>query len=491
MNSRRLGDLLSSIGRPKIIVAGEAILDEYVWGEVERISPEAPIPVLRVNRREHRVGGAGSVVTNLLKLGAEVCFLSTVGDDEKGQAVLDFIRAAGGNAGGVIRASGQRTIVKARHLGYVQHANRAVQQLLRVDEEDLVPPGPDVLAKLSSIYEKEVRGAAAVLISDYQKGLLTREFLRRLIDGAGGIPVLIDPGRTPDYGIYRGATLICPNRYETSLATNLPCARVEESAAAARKLIREHGIGMVAVTLDRDGIYLETAAGLGKHFPTHATVVADVTGAGDMVLSMLGLVLGGGGDVEDAVRLANVAAGIEIRRLGVVTISREEVLAELRFQGHPGAGKLKTLPEVIDKVSELRAQKKKVVFTNGCFDLLHFGHHHLLNQARQQGDFLIVAVNSDRSIRRLKGAGRPIYKEEERMLMLSGLESVDCVLVFEEDTPIPLLEAIRPEILVKGGEYKDGVVVGRELVESYGGRVYLVEQIPGISTTAILKRREN
>ncbi len=488
MNLRRLGDLVASIGRPRILVAGEAILDEYVWGEVERISPEAPIPVLRVNRREHRVGGAGSVVMNLLKLGAEVRFLSTVGGDEKGRAVLDFLRRAGANVGGVVAAGGQRTIVKARHLGYVQHANRAVQQLLRVDEEDLVPPEPEVLATLSSMYEKEVRGAAAVLISDYQKGLLTRGFLRRLIEGAGSVPVLIDPGRTPDYSIYRGASLICPNRYETSLATNLPCQRVEESGPAARKLIREHGIGAVAVTLDRDGIYLETAAGIGKHFPTKATVVADVTGAGDMVLSVLGLVMAGGGDVEDAVRLANVAAGIEIRRLGVVPIGREEILAELRFEGHPGAGKLKTLPEVVGKVAELRAQNKRVVFTNGCFDLLHFGHHRLLNEARRQGDFLIVAVNSDRSIRRLKGSGRPIYKEEERMLMLSGLESVDCVLVFEEDTPIPLLEAIRPDILVKGSEYKDGVVVGRELVESYGGRVHLVEQVPGISTTAILQR---
>jgi len=360
-----------------------------------------------------------------------------------------------------------------------------------VDEEDVKPPGAEAHRRLLDLYQAEVSRADAVLISDYRKGLLTPDFLRALIDGARDAPVLSDPGRTDDYRIYRGAYLICPNRYETSRASGLPVERVEESGAAAAKLIRECGFGKVAVTLDRDGIWLQEAPeGPGRHFPTAATVVADVAGAGDMVLSVLGLVVGGGGGIEDAVRLANLAAGIEIRRLGVVPVSREEILAELRYQGHPGVVKLKSFPEVVSHVRDQRAQGRKIVFTNGCFDLLHFGHHHLLNQARRLGDCLIVAVNSDASIRRLKGPGRPINSEEERMLMLSGLEAVDCVVLFDEDTPIPLLEALRPDVLVKGSEYSSGVVVGRELVESYGGRVALVDQVPGISTSAILRMRE-
>jgi D-beta-D-heptose 7-phosphate kinase/D-beta-D-heptose 1-phosphate adenosyltransferase len=489
MSIARLGNALLAAGRPRLVVIGEAILDQYVWGEVERISPEAPIPVLRVNRRDERVGGAGSVVTNLLKLGADVRFLSIVGDDAKGESVVAHLVDAGCPPEGIAKVAGRSTIAKARHLGYVQHANRAIQQILRVDEEDVRPPPPEAIARLLEAYRAQVGSADAVLVSDYRKGLLTAEFLRAIIEGAGSKPVLIDPARIDDYSIYRGAHLICPNRYETSLASGLPCGRVEESGPAAEKLIRAHGFRAVAVTLDRDGIYLQMREGTGRHFPTAATIVADVAGAGDMVLSVLGLVVGSGGRLEDAVELANVAAGIEIRRIGVVPVTREEILAEMRFQGHPGVGKLKTAQELAGIVRDLRAAGKKVVFTNGCFDLLHFGHHHLLHHSRRLGDCLIVAVNSDASIRRLKGPGRPINDEGERMLMLSGLESVDYVVLFDEDTPMGLLDLLRPDILVKGGEYKDGVVVGREFVESYGGKVELVSQIPGISTSAILEMK--
>jgi D-beta-D-heptose 7-phosphate kinase / D-beta-D-heptose 1-phosphate adenosyltransferase len=487
MSNARLTRTLTGIGRPKLIVVGEAILDEYVWGEVDRISPEAPIPVLRVHRREERVGGAGSVVANLLRLGAEAAFLSVVGDDPKGERVVGFLRAAGCDTSGVLPLPGRRTIVKTRHLGFVQHANRAPQQMLRVDEEDLEAPGPEAVGRLLEVYRREVAGASAVLVSDYNKGLLEPRFLRAVIDGAGSVPVLVDPARVDDYRIYRGARLICPNRYETSRASGRPVNTIEESSRAAAKLIEECGFREVAVTLDKEGIYLEREGGGGQHFPTVATVVADVAGAGDMVLSVLGLVIGAGGLLEDAVPLANLAAGIEIRQVGVVTVSREEILAELRYQGHPASAKRKTAEELVELVRDLRKRGQKVVFTNGCFDLLHFGHHHLLNEARRQGDCLIVAVNADASIRKLKGPGRPINRQEERLMMISGLEAVDYVVPFEEDTPMRLLDLLRPEVLVKGDEYQDGQVVGRELVESYGGRVVLVEQVPGISTTAILK----
>jgi len=481
---------LQAIGKPKLIVIGEAILDEYVWGEVERISPEAPIPVLRFSRREERVGGAGSVVMNLNKLGAEVRFLSAVGEDSGGRRVLDILLQSGCDISGMAVRADLKTIVKTRHLGFVQHSDRAVQQLLRVDHEDLRPFGEEAGRALLDIFRREIPSASAVLISDYRKGLLTPELLRALIEEAGEKPILIDPALVDDYSIYRGARLICPNRYETSRASGLPCKTVEESARAAERLVEMHGFREVVVTLDRDGIFLQCADGSGQHFPTPARVVSDVAGAGDMVLSILGLVLGGGGTMENAVRLANVAAGIEIRRLGVVPLSRGEILADLHFQGHPGVGKLKSAEELTSLVRDLRSRGKTVVFTNGCFDLLHFGHHHLLNQARRHGDCLVVAVNSDSSIRKIKGPGRPINNEEERMLMLCGLEAVDYVVLFNEDTPLKLLDLLRPDVLVKGGEYRDGVVVGREFVESYGGKVELVEQVEGISTTAILQLKE-
>ena len=223
-----------------------------------------------------------------------------------------------------------------------------------------------------------------------------------------------------------------------------------------------------------------------RHFPTKARVVADVTGAGDMVLSVLGLVLAAGGALSQAVELANVAAGVEVRRLGATPVSREELLHELRYHGHPGVEKIKKLEELGPLVRSAREAGKTVVFTNGCFDLLHVGHHHLLHGASEMGDLLVVAVNSDASVRRLKGPTRPRISQEERMLMLSGLEVVDFVVCFEEDTPIPLLEALRPDVLVKGEEYKNGVVVGREVVEGYGGQVTFVAHIPGISTSTIL-----
>jgi D-beta-D-heptose 7-phosphate kinase/D-beta-D-heptose 1-phosphate adenosyltransferase len=484
--TNRLIQLLSALERPRLLVVGDLILDEYVWGGVERISPEAPIPVLRVRRREQRPGGAGSVVANLACLGADVTVLSAVGADGAGHRLLGYLEGMGCDISLVARVADRATTLKARHLGFVQHADRAVQQLLRVDTEETGPFPADVSAELLKGFAERRATFDAILVSDYDKGLLAADFLAELLRLAGEVPVLADPARLEDYSRYRGAFLVCPNRYETALATNERCDEVAGCTAAGKKLGSEHGFEFVAVTMDRDGILLARRDGSSVHFRTEARTVADVTGAGDMVLSLLGLVIGAGGDVEDAVRLANVAAGIEIGRLGASPVTREEIQRELRYQGHAGAAKVKDLSELLPRVRELRSAGRTIVFTNGCFDLLHYGHHHLLNRAKRLGDCLIVAVNSDASVRRIKGHDRPFTREGERLLMLSGLECIDYAILFEDDTPIPLLEAIRPDILVKGAEYRDGEVVGRGLVESYGGRVELIEQIPGVSTTAIL-----
>ncbi|MBI4601542.1 MAG: bifunctional heptose 7-phosphate kinase/heptose 1-phosphate adenyltransferase [Planctomycetes bacterium] len=482
----RLAELVRGLGRPRIAVVGDVILDEYVWGEVERISPEAPIPVLKETRRERRPGGAGSVAVNLAVLGAEARFFSVRGGDPAGAELAALLEREGVRAEGLVVEEGRPTTRKARHVGYVQHANRAVQQLLRVDSETDRPIGRSTVA---AIVERFRHGGELdlVLVPDYRKGLISAGLLAALREAAPRLKFLVDPALLEDYSAYRSSFLICPNRYEAGRASGVPCEDIEGCARAAAKLLGELDLSAVALTMDREGIYLQERGRPGLHFPTRARVVADVTGAGDMVLSVLGLVVAAGGSLEDAVELANVAAGIEVRKIGVAPVTREEVVQEILYQGHLGVGKLKTREELVPIVEEARRTGRKVVFTNGCFDLLHFGHLHLLAGAAREGDILVVAVNADASVRRLKGPGRPRIPQEMRMLTIAALEAVDYVVSFEEDTPIPLLEALRPDVLVKGEEYRSGVVVGRGLVEGYGGRVAFVSQIPGISTTALIE----
>ncbi len=481
--------LLSSIGRPRIAVVGDALVDEYVWGEVERISPEAPVQVLRVARREHRSGGAGSVVTNLAALKADVRFFSVRGDDSAGERLVRMLESEGARTDGLLVEPGRPTTLKARIMGYVQHANRAVQQILRVDDEVTRPVEPGTVSAILARFRAQAHELDAVLVSDYRKGLVSGSLLNALREAAPRVPFLVDPALLEDYSIYKGSHLICPNRYEASRASGIDCSDLAGCARASEKLLRELDLGSVALTMDRDGIHLSERGGRSTHFSTKARVVADVTGAGDMVLSVLGLVTAAGGTLAQAVDLANVAAGIEIRKIGVVPVSREELLQELRYDGHPGVGKIKSREQLAPVLRAAQAAGKRIVFTNGCFDLLHPGHHHLLHGAAREGDLLVVAINSDASVKRLKGPGRPKIREEERLLMIASLACVDHVTCFDEDTPIPLLEALHPDVIVKGAEYSDGVVVGRELVESWGGRVAFVSQIPGISTTAILGDR--
>ena len=474
------------VARPKIGVIGDLMYDEYVWGEVERISPEAPIPVIRVSRRHYRAGGAGSVVVDLCRLGAQVSVFSLLGRDAAGEKVAELFDKEGCELGGLVYDEGHKTTVKTRCLGYVQQANRAVQQILRVDDEDLRPISDEIVGRLVERIADRIGELDAVLISDYNKGLVGDTLVRRVVELAGDTPVLVDPARLTDYSRYRGVSLICPNRFEAELASEIGCRELSECQEAGAKLIDEYDIDTVAMTLDREGILLCRKDRSPEHVPTRARVVADVTGAGDMVLAVLGWVIAGGGSVERACALANIAAGFVVRRVGVSPVSREELTQEIRYHGHPGVGKIKGAAELSEAVRREQESGKAVVFTNGCFDLLHPGHHHLLNGARQEGDLLVVAINSDASIRRLKGPDRPRIPQEDRIAMIAGLESVDYVTVFEEDTPNHLLESLKPQVLVKGGEYEEGVVVGREIVEAYGGRIAFVEQIPGISTTILL-----
>ena len=482
----QLTRIVEETGRPRIALVGDLMLDEYVWGDVQRISPEAPIPVLRVGHRDIRAGGAGSVAVNLGRLDVDVHVFSVIGEDNAGDRILSLLESEGCNVSGVVRDGGRPTTLKARHMGYVQHSHRAVQQMLRVDEEDLSPVRAEALAELLERMFASGEGYDAVLVSDYGKGLVSSVLMEGIHARCATAPVLVDPARTSDYSAYRGSTLICPNRFEAELASGVSCSDLGGCREAAGRLREEFGFDSVVVTMDREGMFVDQGAGQQVHLPTRASVVADVTGAGDMVLAVLGLVAAAGKTAEEGAGVANVAAGLVVRQLGVVAVSRQELLAEIQDQGNPAAGKVKSLEELSAILGDARKKDRTVVFTNGCFDLLHPGHHHLLNEARREGDLLVVAVNSDSSIRRLKGEERPRIREGDRIKMLAGLEAVDYVILFEEDTPLRLVEELVPDVLVKGGDYRDEAVVGQDIVENNGGRMVFIDRLPGLSTTELL-----
>ncbi|MEC8896246.1 MAG: bifunctional heptose 7-phosphate kinase/heptose 1-phosphate adenyltransferase [Planctomycetota bacterium] len=486
----QLTRIVEETGRPRIALVGDLMLDEYIWGDVQRISPEAPIPVLRVGHREIRAGGAGSVAVNLGRLDVDVHVFSVIGEDNAGDRILSLLESEGCNVSGVVRDGGRPTTLKARHMGYVQHSHRAVQQMLRVDEEDLSPvTGLSVDELLERMFASG-EGYDAVLVSDYGKGLVSSALMEGIHARCASAPVLVDPARTSDYSAYRASTLICPNRFEAELASGVSCSDLEGCREAAGKLREEFGFQSVVVTMDREGMFVDQGADQQTHLPTRASLVADVTGAGDMVLAVLGLVAAAGKTAEEGARVANVAAGLVVRQFGVVAVSRKELLAEIQDQGNPAAGKVKSLEELSAILSDGQKKGLAVVFTNGCFDLLHPGHHHLLNEARREGDLLVVAVNSDSSISRLKGEGRPRIGESDRVKMLAGLEAVDYVILFEEDTPLHLVQELVPDVLVKGGDYRDDAVVGQDIVEKNGGRMVFIDRLPGLSTTELLGEEE-
>ncbi len=488
---------LDTLGAPRILVAGDVILDEYVWGEVSRISPEAPVPVLAGRLRELKAGGAGSVVENLAVLGARVEICGLVGADDAGARLSAVLRERGMNAAGLIESEDRPTIRKTRMIAYVQQANRAQQQVLRVDWEEVRPPSERERARLTAFLAEYFREAppAAVLVSDYEKGLLDEALLAAIIAHARAarVPVLVDPGRSVRYDRYRGATLVCPNRFEAEQATGVSMRPgAENYLEAGRRLVRDLDVRYAALTLDSEGIYLvqRTARGEieGRHFPTQVRSITDVAGAGDMVLSMLGIALAAGWSIEEAAEVANVAAGIEVSKVGVTPVERWEIGQALSAAGTGVRSKLATLAELQRIRERARAGNKRVVFANGCFDLLHAGHLALIEHARAAGDLLIIGLNSDASVRRLKGAGRPIHGEMERARILSAIAAIDHIVLFDEDTPMRLIAALTPDMLVKGEDYRGQEVVGRAEVERGGGRVILVPLVPEISTSAILDR---
>jgi D-beta-D-heptose 7-phosphate kinase/D-beta-D-heptose 1-phosphate adenosyltransferase len=484
-------DLLETVERfttRRVLLVGDFMLDRYVFGDAERISPEAPVPVLRVLERQDRVGGAGSVALNALTLGAHVRCFGLLGKDPFGDRVERFLSEAGADTRGLLRVDDRPTITKTRLVGLAEHRHR--QQILRVDDEIVRPPGDRDTAELVAAVRAAVPDADVVCLEDYAKGLLSPEVCERIIAEArkSDKPVLVDPSRSGDWQRYRGATLLTPNRAELELGIGHALADDELDAQAAA-LVRQLDLDALIVTLGRDGARLVSRDGSVQRFPTKPRAVYDNTGAGDAVLAMAAVAVAADATLAQAVRLANIAGGLEVIKFGCVPIAREEVINELQH-GHDGArGKTRGVEELVAELNARRQRGETVVFTNGCFDLLHPGHVELLEKAKALGSVLVVGLNSDASARELgKGADRPIRRQEDRARMLAALEPVDYVVLFEEPDPGRLIEQVAPDVLVKGSDWAEKGVVGREFVESRGGRVELVDLVDGYNTTDELGR---
>jgi D-beta-D-heptose 7-phosphate kinase/D-beta-D-heptose 1-phosphate adenosyltransferase len=483
-----LADTVRNLGSPRLVVAGDAMLDRYVFGSMDRISPEAPIGVLRVAEEEVRLGGAGSVARNLAVLGARVTLCGYLGAGPFGDAFLALAAEAGIDTTRMRKVPGRRTSLKTR---LIARRGAGGQQVLRVDREDDSPYPQGEDAALTESLVEALAGADLLVLSDYAKGALSADLVRKAISTARGrnLRVLVDP-KVPGLmdGRYRGASLVTPNRAEASTCVGFRIDGPGSAKRAARLLSEGLDLEAAAITLDRDGICLYPRGGPGALFDIVPRDVYDVTGAGDMVISAMAMALSVAASLEDAVRLANLAAGLEVMKLGVVPVSREELLEALHEEESPGRGKGRSAAELADRLAACRRRGQKIVFTNGCFDLLHAGHARLLTFARAQGDVLVVGVNSDASVRRLKGEGRPIIPEDERVELLSALACVDHVFVFDEETPAKAVELVGPDILVKGEDWREKGVVGREFVEAHGGKVILFPLTPGRSSTELLRR---
>jgi len=485
----RLIQLVQSLGRQRVLLIGDLILDRYIYGDAERISPEAPVVVLRKEHDEERVGGAGSVAANMRELGLDVVCVGAVGLDDAGHRIRALLEAQRIGTRGLVALGDRPTTTKTRFVGLAQHRHR--QQLIRVDDEVTRPFSESDSARVIQMAVAAIKDVAAVCLEDYDKGLLSESLCQKVIAAAktAGKPVLVDPARLSDYSKYRGATLLTPNRAEFQLASGCRDTSVDTLLVSAHAVIEKYGLGGLLVTVDRDGAILAERGKKAVCIPTRPRAVYDNTGAGDAVLAMLAAAVVAGATWEEAARLTNVAGGLEVEKFGCVPITREEVIADLRLSSRAGTGKIRTADELTSELSLRRSRGETVVFTNGCYDLLHAGHVRFLEQCKALGNIVVVGLNSDASVRaQNKAKDRPIVPQEYRAEVIAALQTVDYVVLFDEPTPLSLIEKIRPEVLVKGEDWRDRGVVGREFVESRGGKVVLLPLVEDLSTTNLIER---
>jgi D-beta-D-heptose 7-phosphate kinase/D-beta-D-heptose 1-phosphate adenosyltransferase len=478
---------LSEMGQQTVLCIGDLMLDDFVYGEVSRISPEAPAPVIRVAREDVIVGGAGNVARNIASLGARCLFVGVIGDDVAGKILkFELSRGRNGIASHLVVDRARPTTRKLRFVS--EHHST---HLLRADWEQAQPVDAKTEAALIKHALKLIPKAGAVVLSDYAKGVLTRRLIRAVIARARKLkkPVIVDP-KGGDFSIYRGATVITPNRKELGEATRLAVGSHKELRAATRALGQIVAAEAVLVTLSEDGMMLNSRKGKPVYAQAHQVKVRDVSGAGDTVAATFAVMMAMKADLDSAMRAANAAAAVVVGKAGTATVTK----AELRARILPLATLAPERKIVLDwdeldgRIEMWRAQDLRIGFTNGVFDLLHPGHIKVLAQARARCDRLVVGLNSDGSVKRLKGKDRPIQNERARAEVLAGLEAVDLVAIFPQDTPLELIRRVKPSVLVKGGDYKREQVVGREVVEAQGGEVVLVDLVPGFSTTRIVQR---
>jgi D-beta-D-heptose 7-phosphate kinase/D-beta-D-heptose 1-phosphate adenosyltransferase len=473
---------LANLPQIRALVVGDLMLDVYLWCSTERISPEAPVPIVDIRREDIRLGGAGNVISNLRALGAQVMVASVLGDDDNGLQLRGMLEELEIPTAGLVTVPGRTTARKTRILA-------SNQQVLRVDRESREWITPSFEQQLVDYIAAHAQDLQVILVSDYQKGVLTESLLQAIIElgRSRAIPVIVDP-KGDDYRKYRGATLITPNRKEAQTAAHRPIVDEESLVAAGRQLREQLDLDALVMTRSEEGMSIFTRDGEHTRLPTRAKEVFDVSGAGDTVMTMFGLGLASGLSIRQSAEVANVAAGVVVGKVGTSTLTAREILAEVSLREAHTVQKIVSRETLTRLLARQPDERRTLVFTNGCFDLLHVGHVKYLQAARKLGDLLVLGLNSDASIRRLKGPNRPLITEDERAHILAALSCVDFVTVFDEDTPLQLIEALRPDILVKGGDYAPDEVVGKQLVESWGGRVELIRFVDGRSTSKIIEK---
>jgi len=464
-----------------VMCLGDIMLDTFIYGSIDRISPEAPVPVFKKHRKFSVLGGAGNVVRNLEALGCNTVYIGVAGMDPAGESVRQFLELLASVTPIILPERGRKTPHKTRFVSQGQ-------QVLRVDDETVTPLSESTLEAVMETYLAYLPRCQAVVLSDYAKGFLTPHLCEKVITAARqrGIPVIVDP-KGHDYQHYQGATLLTPNAKELMHITKMPCQSNEDIVSAAQCLRSALKVDYVLVTRSQEGMTLVSGQE-SDHISTQAREVFDVSGAGDTVIATLAMALAGEQTVLEAAKLANCAAGLAVGKAGTAVVTRAELENKC---DETSSRKISTLEHLLPLLTHWRRQHLRIGFTNGCFDLLHLGHLHILKQARQTCDRLILGLNSDASVRKLKGETRPIQSEQTRAEVLAALEIVDAVVIFSEDTPLMLIEHILPDVLIKGADYRVDQVVGADVVHAHGGRVFLAELLPGNSTTKTIARLES
>jgi D-beta-D-heptose 7-phosphate kinase / D-beta-D-heptose 1-phosphate adenosyltransferase len=469
----------------RVLVIGDLMLDRYLWGQVERISPEAPVPVVRLNHETHTVGGAANVAANLSGLGCRAHVVGIVGADKEGLQLVELLQSSNIGTAGVISTPDRPTTCKTRILG-------GRQQMLRFDVEKAGELSPELKKLMLSAVEAQIPDSAAIVVSDYGKGLLDDSVCQAIVRRGRdlSIPTFIDP-KGLNYHKYAGCDVLSPNRMELAAVTSADHGDLNLLLQKGQQLRSDLGIDYVVGTLGELGIALLESDGIHR-FPALAREVFDVSGAGDTVIATIGAAVAAGLHLHDAIRLGNLAAGIVIGKLGTVPVSQNELMAALTSREETREGrKVCSLETLLKRVTHWRAAGQRIVLTNGCFDLLHPGHLALLQHAKGEGDRLVVALNTDRYIRVLKGPGRPLISQDSRAKLVAALPFVDAVVLFDEETPLNLIGAVQPSVLVKGGNYSESEVIGAKEMKTWGGKVTIIPFVEGSSTSAILNKAMN